>query len=629
MTVPDPFQDGLRQHRAGDLQGAATLYRKALEANPGHFDACNNLGVVFASCGETEPALACWREAIKMRPDSVDARINLTAALHAAGQIDAAAEALAEAIRLAPAEGPLHMNLGLLRRQQKRPQDALDCFRTALAQNPTDLESRLNLAALLREAGEVEAAAEHYRELLRQEPTHAGACNDFGVLLQEMGQTEQARSCFEQAVRHRPDAAELRCNLGGALGALERFDEALDQFDEALRIRPDFDEARLLRANTLKVRGDFSAALAGYDAVLAEAPDNLAAQIDRTIALNWMGDIAGAHAGFDAALARDAASPLARYNRALLLLSQGRFAEAWPDFELRWQLDDELPRELPLPLWDGQPLDGRSILVLGEQGLGDMLMFARWLPALAGAAGTVTLTAEPRLVPLLARSFPEISVRPADYRATPEAPEGAALYVAIASLPRFVPPGPEPVAAASSRTLTPDEAAATGWRARYAALGPGLKVGVSWRGGASALDRRRRSIAPPDWAPLAALSGVHFVNLQHGVDAAETDAVEAALGSPLARWPDADGGTDFDDFVARVDGLDLVVSATNTTVHVAGALNRPAWCLTPPVPGWCFGLEGAACPWYPSVRLSRRAPDEPWAAVLARTAQALAERAAA
>ena len=121
MTVPDPFQDGLRQHRAGDLQGAATLYRKALEANPGHFDACNNLGVVFASCGETEPALACWREAIKMRPDSVDARINLTAALHAAGQIDAAAEALAEAIRLAPAEGPLHMNLGLLRRQQKAP----------------------------------------------------------------------------------------------------------------------------------------------------------------------------------------------------------------------------------------------------------------------------------------------------------------------------------------------------------------------------------------------------------------------------------------------------------------------------------------------------------------------------
>ena len=144
-----------------------------------------------------------------------------------------------------------------------------------------------------------------------------------------------------------------------------------------------------------------------------------------------------------------------------------------------------------------------------------------------------------------------------------------------------MPPGPEPVAAASSRTLTPDEAAATGWRARYAALGPGLKVGVSWRGGASALDRRRRSIAPPDWAPLAALSGVHFVNLQHGVDGAETDAVEAALGSPLARWPDADGGTDFDDFVVRVDGLDLVVSATNTTVHVAGGA-EPARLVSDP-----------------------------------------------
>lgn len=628
MTAQEHFQNGLQRHRAGDLQGAATLYRKALEADPTHFDACNNLGVVFASCGETEPALVCCREAIKMHPDSLDARINLTAALHAAGRIDDAAEALAEAIRLAPEESALHMNLGLLRRQQGRRQDAMDCFREALAHNPADLESRFNLAALLREAGEPEAAAEQYRDLLRREPTHAGACNDFGVLLQEMGQAEQARACFEQAVRHSPEAAELRCNLGGALSALERFDEALAQFDEALRIRPDFDDARLLRANALKSSGDFAAALAGYEAVLAGAPDNLAARIDRAIALNWTGDIAGAHAGFDAALALDPASQPARFNRALLLLSEGRFAEAWPDFDLRWKLDDELPRELPLPLWEGQPLDGRSILVLGEQGLGDMLMFARWLPALARDAGTVTLTAEPRLVPLLARSFPEISVCPANYRATPEVPGDAAFCVAIASLPRFVAPGPGE-AGAPSRYIRPDADATARWRARYGELGAGLKVGISWRGGASALDRQRRTIAAADWAPFSDLPGVCFVNLQHAADAAETAAVETALGAPLRRWPDTDARTGFDDFVARVEGLDLVVSATNTTVHVAGALAKPAWCLTPPVPGWCFGLEGPVCRWYPSLRLFRQEPGEPWAAVLARTAEALAERAAA
>ena len=334
------------------------------------------------------------------------------------------------------------------------------------------------------------------------------------------------------------------------------------------------------------------------------------------LTLQEQGDLDAAVAYFDSAIAIDPTHGNARYNRALVRLLRGQLGEGWDEYDYRWETADQVLPQYDAPLWRGESLSDKHITVFGEQGPGDVVMFAQCLEDLVACAGTVSIRMKPRLVELFRRSFPTCSVAPYAAADGSEIRVDADYVVQIGSLPGFFRRNEEDFRTVSMPYLTPDPQMVERWRRRYAEVGEGRVVGVSWRGGATTKEKKRRVMELGDWAPLLSRSGATFVSLQYGDRASELASFRSVHGITLHDWEDA--VVDLDDFAAQIEALDLVISVANTTVHFAGALNKDVWTLAPAQPSWRCQLEREDSPWYPSMRILRQGWDEPWSAVLGR-----------
>ncbi|MDZ5649160.1 tetratricopeptide repeat protein [Nitrospirillum sp. BR 11828] len=241
-------------------------------------------------------------------------------------------------------------------------------------------------------------------------------------------------------------------------------------------------------------------------------------------------------------------------------------------------------------------MDGRTLLVRREQGLGDELLFASLYPDLLGRVGRLVIDCDPRLAALFARAFPGAVIAPGGQGAPPV---DAAL--SAGDLPALLRPALLRFAEGRPAYLTADPALANAWRGRLAALGPALKVGLCWRSGLRTAERGRLLYPQLDeWAPLLRLPGVQFISLQYDAAAAEPEiaAVEARLGIRIHRWPDLDQRDDLDAVAALMSRLDLVVAAGTAVSELAGALGVPCWRLGPTFEWTRLGT--GARPWFAS-----------------------------
>jgi hypothetical protein len=312
--------------------------------------------------------------------------------------------------------------------------------------------------------------------------------------------------------------------------------------------------------------------------------------------------------------------PAARFDRSLILLLRGELGLGWDEYE--WRLKHGPPpgiEPIGSKRWDGSSLEGRSILVLSEQGIGDQVMFGSCLPQLACKAAGCFVECDPRLVPLLARSLPNVTpiAKSADRSA-----ERCDIFEFVGSLPRHFRRRLEDFPAAAAY-LKPDPDLVAKWRSRFARLGSALKVGISWRGGKDSQTQRQRSIPLEFWKPVAQVPGVRFVNLQYGPGAADAALVRDRFGISLDDGTDCDPLVDLDDFAAKLAALDLVISVDNSTVHLAAAVGCPVWTLLPFCSDWRWMLERETTPWYPTMRLLRSRGLEGWPELLQRTARLL------
>jgi len=169
--------------------------------------------------------------------------------------------------------------------------------------------------------------------------------------------------------------------------------------------------------------------------------------------------------------------------------------------------------------------------------------------------------------------------------------------------------------------LRADASKASRWRERLAALAPGTKIGIAWRGGLYKTGRALRSLTLDQLLPLLRMQGVHWINLQHRDDGAERERMRREYGVELTTWPEA--LKELDETAALVSELDLVVAVCSSIVHLAGALGRPVWTLTPAAPAWRYFLAGDSLPWYPAVRLFRQRAAGDWSPVIEDIAAAL------
>ena len=297
----------------------------------------------------------------------------------------------------------------------------------------------------------------------------------------------------------------------------------------------------------------------------------------------------------------------------------GRFEQGWPGYEWRWKCKEfgSLPPFHP-PLWDGSPLDGRTILVHAEQGLGDTLQFIRYAPLVHQRGGRVILVCQPPLIGLLTRS-PGVERLVAQGEALPDYD----VHVPLMSLPGLLGTTLESVPA-DVPYLDAEPQLVEAWRHRLGSY-PGFKVGIVWQGNPKFRLDRRRSIPLAQFAPLARVPGVHLFSLQKGPGAEQLAAV-------TDRFPVTDLGRRLDDFMdtaAVLKNLDLVISVDTAIAHLAGALGIPVWVALPFVPDWRWLMDREDSPWYPTMRLFRQARPGQWEDVFQRIAEALQRRLAA
>ena len=439
---------------------------------------------------------------------------------------------------------------GLKLSSQGRHLEAISCFEQALAQRPDDIRTLFALGNTARALGLVQPAAEFFRKVLAQDPERLEALVNLANLLRAEGRFEAARALLEPALARNPQSPDLLLTLGSAWREAGDHARAMEFYRAALAVRPDYPAALSNLADLLSDDGKFEDARDLYDRAIKADPRNAQA----------------------------------RLNRAMLHLQTGNLKEGWRDYAARSDITGKVPAAtLNLAEWRGEPLKRARLLVRAEQGVGDQIMFMSVMPDLlaraASEGGTVVLESEPRLVSLLARSFPGATVKPqalatvngtitADYGWL-KAAGGANAVTLMGSLPRWLRPRLDSFPGRNA-FLTPDATEQAHWKKIFAGLGGSPLIGLCWRSGKSG-GHRSAQYAPLDaWgAFLRTLPGT-LVSCQYDAAPDEIAALETLSGRPIFVPPALEQKNELDRTAAMLSALDVLVSAP-TAVSWLGA----------------------------------------------------------
>jgi len=541
-----------------------------------------------------------------------------------AGRHGEAAKLLLAAIEARPNDAEIHYELGRAMRRLGEPARAVTCFRNAIELDANHLDARVDLASVLLALDHPDAAEQAARGALALDERSVAALVNLGAAQQRRSEWAAAAGSYRAALALEPDCVPALANLSAVCLQSGALDEARRCAEGALLLAPRDADAQLRLGNVLLEQRQPERAADCFREALRLRPD-AAGHSALGFAEDLQGKLDDALGHYARALALDANHVQAHLNRAAIWLLRGELARGWEEFEWRLRSPEQAPlfERFALPRWDGSPLAGRRILVYAEQGLGDEILFASCIPDVVAQAAHCVIDCEPRLAGLFARSFAQASVhagRQSD--ATDWLASAGPLDVAIpaGSLPRFLRRTPESFPRRTGYLQAAPERVRA-WRERLAALGPGAKVGLSWRGGVPQTGRGSRSLELAELLPVLRQPGCCFINLQYGDRSEELAALRARHGIEVTHWPEAID--DYEETAALACALDLVISVSTALVDLCGALGRPVWVLAPVRTDFRYGLTGEAMPWYASARVFRQARYGDWAPVVGAAADAL------
>ncbi|WP_353861991.1 tetratricopeptide repeat protein [Azospirillum formosense] len=604
----------------GDFATAADIFRAAAARVPTMLEAWLNLGLAQGAMGRTT-AVDALRRAVALAPDTAAPLLALGMALRALGRPGTVPTPLRWAVMADPRLPSAHSTLATARYEAGESAGAAAAARAALAMQPDSAEVLSNLCVLLgpAEDGAGGRAAERAaRRALRLDPGHGGALCNLGAALTAGERPEEADPLLRRAAALRPDLPDAWGNLGAALIGRRRAREAAVALRRALRLVPAHagNRCNLAAALLAEDRPDAAAAMARSAVAVAPAHPNALSNLGS--ACQTLGRPADAIRVLRRAVAADPGFVDARWNLALPLLQTGRLEEGWEAYEWRWHRRGFGASELnpPLPRWTGEPLEGRRILLYGEQGLGDTIQFARYIPMVAQRGATVHLQVQRPLLRLFE------GLAGASALSGTDAPSPAADFCCpLMSLPRLFAtrldtvPGTFPYLAADPRAVAV-------WRRRLGPSDGRLRVGLVWSGNPRYEMDRLRSVAPGRLTRLLRVPGVRFFSLQKDRRSGDGAELEGLI-EDIAPFLD-----DFSDTAAALTALDLLITVDTSAAHLGGALGRPVWTLLREPSDWRWLTETGSSPWYPGMRLFRQERPRDWERVLERVEEDLRRAAA-
>jgi tetratricopeptide (TPR) repeat protein len=549
----------------------------------------------------------------KAAPFDVGRSLNEALALHRQGQLRDAEKIYARVLKAAPNHFDALNLLGAVKMQLGRLGDAHRLLASAVKAAPRAPQGWANLGQVLHALKREAEALDCYDKALALAPGDVGTLNNRANALLSLGRHAEALDDFRQVLARMPQHAEAHMNSGIALAGLGRRDEAIAEFDRALSMAPRQPAAHFNRGIALYDLGRYAEAVAAYESALAVAPDHAGAWLNRGRALAALNRLDEALASYDKALALHKDDADAQFMSSLALLTLGDYARGFEQYEWRWRRSGmPAPKGRGRPLWRGDyPLARKTILLHAEQGLGDTIQFARYVPMLGASGAKVVLEVPPELKPLLVRLDGVAAVVAGGETPTPfdvHCPLGT-LPLAFKTTLDTV-PAPIPY-------LSADETHLAKWSVR---LGPRERprIALAWSGNPSHLNDRNRSIAFARLAPFFA-APAHFISIQR--DLRSEDG--AALAAEPRITPLGGELQSFADTAAVLALSDLLISVDTSVVHLAGAMGRPVWVLVPFVPDWRWTRAGDTTPWYPTARLFRQTSLGDWDEMIARVAAEL------
>ncbi|MDP5241245.1 tetratricopeptide repeat protein [Uliginosibacterium sp. 31-16] len=527
------------------------------------------LSKAFAShqTGRYVEARQLYQAVLQIDPRQVDALHLLGLLCSDAGDDESAVRWIGQALTLNPGFAAAHVNLGLALRRLGRHEEALETYDRAIAIAPDVVEAHFNRGNLLRDMGRTQDAFESFLRVLQFQPMYADALN----------------------------------NCGSILWKAEKYAEAITYFDRVLAIEPGHVDAQVNKASALEKLGQLDDALKIYDRILEVEPDHVPALVNRGVVLEEKGLIPLALEHYLQAQKLSPGYADAHWNEALCRLKIGEYETGWEKYEWRWKEQRKnWIRDFKQPQWQGESLDGRTILLHAEQGFGDTLQFCRYARLVADLGARVVLEVQGSLVKLLS-SLEGVSQIVAKGAELPEFD----LHCPLLSLPRLLRTRVDQIPDGSAYLSAPHEILEK-WQNLIPAVGR-RRIGLIW-----ATTTKGNKNLPISMLEKLIHEGNDYFCIQKGVG----DGDRTVLGRFSNLFLYDKELDDFADTAALVSCMDVIVSIDTSVAHLAGALGKPVWIMLPFAADWRWMIGRDDCPWYPTARLFRQPSPNDWIPVV-------------
>ncbi|MBM3546926.1 MAG: tetratricopeptide repeat protein [Alphaproteobacteria bacterium] len=633
---------------------ARSLAQTVLAGDAHHVDAIRVLAAAAIGEGNPDEADGLLQSIVTARPDAAAAIDDLIALSHRRGDLGRLGQALLARLRLSPEQAALWSDLGAAEERLGRAGEAARAYRRAIAADPGFSPALLNAATLayrgdrfaessvlalaaaaaapspsawtmaghaLQRRDRSETARRCYRRSLVIEPAEMSAWEGLAALCRKAKENERVLSLLKRAATQWHDRPSTLASLSEAQRACGRYREALALAQRSVAQAPALVLGTGALAAAYSDRLDDRRAATWSRRSLHLDPGNGDLMINLGIALKGEGRLREAEAMLRSGLARKPDDANGHMALATTLLAAGRVREGFAEYEWRHVAGETLYDVLPAPVWDGRTIEHGSLLVWGEQGIGDEIAFIQLVRALRGRARHIVVECDPRLITILRRSFPELEFvgrsAPLDPRLL--APDIRA-QIALLSLPDALGMSKDDLRSTGAY-LVADPERVRALRPALSALGPRPRIGIAWRSTRRTPLTVRVHADLTEWEPILRVPGVTFVNLQYGDVDAEIAEARARFGVDIGVVPQLDLFQDIEGVLALGAGLDLVLASATSAYFPVAASGVESWQLQYRLAYYSFG-DDADCLW-PRARGFVREPGEDWSKAIAAAAAAL------
>ena len=487
----------------------------------------------------------------------------------------------------------LHL-LGLIVYQEEQYEIAVRLITQAIQIDSTKPSFCTNLGNVLQKQGKLEESIQAYQKAIQIQPNHVEALFCLGVAFKERDRLEESIQAYQKAIAVRSDFAEAYNNLGNVFQEQGKLEESIQAYQKAIQIQPDYADTYYNLGNVLQKQGKLEESIQAYQKAIQIQPNHVDAYNDLGVIFKEKRQLDKSIQAFQKSIRLNSNFAQAHENLGMLLLLKGDFLNGWKEYEWRWRsVQKSQKRDFKRPLWDGTPLDGKSILVYAEQGFGDTIQFIRYIELLPDTGTIIIFACQPELKRLF-KSIDRI-----DALVTKgEVISDFDVHIPLLSLPYIFNTTLDSIPSQTPylySDINSDFAFILDNEDHF-------KVGIVWAGSSTHVNDRNRSVNLNQFKELLSIEGCEFFSLQVGLHRADIsqngyDYIIKDLGKMF---------NDFRDTASAILQLDLVISVDTSVAHLAGALGKEVWTLLPFVPDWRWMFDRSDSPWYPSMTLFRQ-----------------------